>query len=164
MIPLSRSGATAISSPPTASKRCLRSGIDCVIASWRRVIVAGGVPLGANSPIQESISRPGTPASVIVGTSGDLWISFRGKDSDAPDLARFDVIQRRWCGIEEEIDSSRQNVGIGQGRATIRNVQELRIRDLHEGGADNVLPAANADSRKRQLAWTLFRRRDNIFR
>src|SRR5262249_18525994 len=31
---------------------------------------AGGVPVGANSPIQESISRPGTPDSVMVGTSG----------------------------------------------------------------------------------------------
>src|SRR5262249_39667027 len=61
MIPLSRSGAPSIGSPPTASKRCLRSGIDCVIACWRRVIAAGGVPAGANSPIQESISRPGTP-------------------------------------------------------------------------------------------------------
>src|SRR5262245_37342808 len=161
MIPLSRSGATAISSPPTASKRCLRSGIDSVIACWRRVIAAGGVPAGANSPIQESISRPGTPDSVMVGTSR---VSFRGKDSDAPDLARFDVIQRRGRGIEEEIDTSRQNVGRGQGRATVRNVQQLRTRDLHEGGADNVLTAANADSRKRQLAWTLFRCRDNFFR
>jgi hypothetical protein len=71
----------------------------------------------------------------MVGTSG-------AKDSDAPDLARFDVIQRRRRGIEEEIDSSRQNVGIGQGRATVRNVQQLRSRAFHEGGADNVLPAA----------------------
>ena len=93
----------------------------------------------------------------MVGTSG-------AKDSDAPDLARFDVIQRRRRGIEEEIDASGQNVGIGQGRATVRNVQQLRSRELHEGGADNVLPAANADSRKRQLAWILFRRRDNFFR
>src|SRR5215472_7504017 len=43
MIPLSRSGATAISSPPTASKRCLRSGMDCVIACWRRVIAAAAL-------------------------------------------------------------------------------------------------------------------------
>src|SRR6516225_5246834 len=164
MIPLSRSGATSITSPPTASKRCLRSGIDCVIACWSRVIAAGGVPAGANSPIQESISRPGTPDSVMVRTSGACGFRFAVRIPMPLTWPRFDVIQRRRRGIEEEIDSSRPNVGIGQGRATVRNVQQLRSRDLHEGGADNVLPAANADSRKRQLAWILFRRRDDFFR
>ena len=33
-------------------------------------MTAGGVLAGAKMPIQESISRPGTPDSVMVGTSG----------------------------------------------------------------------------------------------
>src|SRR5215208_6173383 len=53
-----------------AAKRGLSSGRACAISCCRRMIAARGVPAGANSPIQDSISNPGTPASVMVGTSG----------------------------------------------------------------------------------------------
>jgi hypothetical protein len=42
-------------------------------------MTAGGVLAGANKPIQESISRLGTPASVMVGTSGICALRFEDR-------------------------------------------------------------------------------------
>src|SRR5262245_6243718 len=68
--PLSLSGGSSSSSPPLLSNRGLSSGSAWTISCCRRATTAGGVLAGANSPIQESISSPPTPDSVMVGTSG----------------------------------------------------------------------------------------------
>ena len=117
--------------------------------------MAGGVLAGANSPIQIDLK----PWNTKLGHGrhvGRLRVSFRGEDADALDLARFDVGQRRWRGIEEEIDAARKNIRIGQGRPAVRNVQQVRSRDLHEGRGDDVLPSPDADIRDRQLAPIFF--------
>ncbi len=57
-------------SPPLIAKRSLRSGNEALISSRSLAMTSGGVCAGTKIPSQESTSRPGTPASDMVGTSG----------------------------------------------------------------------------------------------
>src|SRR4051812_19948911 len=72
----SLSSGTSHTSPPLFSKRSLSSGSEARISRRSFAITSGGVLAGANIPSQESTSRPGTPASDIVGTSGASGLRF----------------------------------------------------------------------------------------
>src|SRR5687767_8376357 len=42
-----------------------------IVSAFRRLMIAGGVEAGASKPNHDSISKPGSPASDSVGTSGN---------------------------------------------------------------------------------------------
>ena len=52
------------------------AGQAAVISRRSRAMTAGGVRAGAKIPIQESISKPGTPDSVMVGNLGACGFLF----------------------------------------------------------------------------------------
>ena len=72
----SLSSGRSHTSPPLFSKRSLSSGSEARISRRSFAMTSGGVLAGANIPSQESTSRPGTPASDIVGTSGASGLRF----------------------------------------------------------------------------------------
>ena len=57
---------------PSCRKRCATSGFFTAFATSAasRETIAGGVPAGASRPISGAKSKPGTPSSAMVGTSG----------------------------------------------------------------------------------------------
>src|SRR6516165_8175856 len=67
------SGVLATGAKPKVSSRCVISGVATILAiSLRqRSMISFGVPAGATIPVSVSLSRSGTPASPLVGTSGN---------------------------------------------------------------------------------------------
>ena len=59
---------------PIPAARCRVSGCSkaFLTCSLSCAITAGGVPAGANSPTQASSSKPGRPASAVVGILGNI--------------------------------------------------------------------------------------------
>jgi hypothetical protein len=65
-------------SMPSVANRSWTSGILRILSTsaCRRSTMAGGVPAGAKIACHETTSKPGTPASCMVGTSGRLGTRF----------------------------------------------------------------------------------------
>src|SRR4029077_2678501 len=65
-------GVFAAGTKPRLSSRSLTSGmaIICTMSLCQRSMISLGVPAGATMPVSVSLSRSGTPASTLVGTSG----------------------------------------------------------------------------------------------
>src|SRR4029078_7970627 len=73
------SWANCSDEPPTRSYPMLPSfsfaasdAIAVLISLFRRCTIAFGTPLGTITPLQVTTSYPGTPASEIVGSSGNV--------------------------------------------------------------------------------------------
>src|SRR5260370_247996 len=103
--PSSRSFGRSHTSPPLFSKRSLRSGNEARISLGNFAMISGGVLAGTKIPSQESTSRPGTPASDMVGTSGASGLRF--DDSTAMPLACPDCTYGRPAAIESKNRSTR---------------------------------------------------------
>src|SRR5437762_13508654 len=82
----SLSSGTSHTSPPLFSKRSLSSGSEARISRRSFAMTSGGVLAGANIPSQESTSRPDTPASDIVGTSGASGLRFDRSEEHTSEL------------------------------------------------------------------------------
>ena len=67
-------GVPVASSAPSDSRRSRRSGMRSTrtMSALSRSIVAAGVAAGTTTPCQVIASKPGTPASEIVGSSGTV--------------------------------------------------------------------------------------------
>src|ERR1700730_6317684 len=65
-------GVFATGTKPRLSSRSLTSGMAtiCTMFLCQRSMISLGVPAGATMPVSVSLSRSGTPASTLVGTSG----------------------------------------------------------------------------------------------
>src|SRR5262249_28695001 len=66
-------GEVPIGTMPSSSKRLRTSGSARMrtASRWSLAMIGSGVPAGASSPNQAVASKPGKPASTMVGRSGD---------------------------------------------------------------------------------------------
>ena len=87
------SGVLTTASAPSVLSRCCISGVrmPSAISFCRRLRTAGGVPARASSPNHCSASKPGTPASAMVGASGIALVRFALVTPEDTKLAGFDM-------------------------------------------------------------------------
>ena len=113
---------------------------------------SGGVLAGAKIPIHESMSKPFTPASAMVGTSGVCGLRRGPGDRNRAHVAGLDVRQRGRIRIDEEVDAAGEDVRIGELRALVGNFEKFRAGRVHQRGGDQMLAGADTGIRHRELA------------
>ncbi len=85
-------GVSATGLKPSVSSFFLIAGSAAILtmASCHLSMMACGVPAGAKMPVKVSLSRPGTPSSILVGKSGQRHHALLGQDGDAAHAAVLD--------------------------------------------------------------------------
>ena len=140
-----RRGDAARRSP--AARRCARCPGRA--RPWRtprcsRFTIGAGVPAGATMPCHMSRSRPGKPASAMVGTSGRGVDALLAADGDDAKLAGLRLLADRDVGGEQEIDAAGHDVGRGRRGAAIGHVHHRHADAGLEHLAEDLTAGADA--------------------
>src|SRR5258707_15519104 len=83
-------------SPPSRASRCLTSSVASTALSslLRRSMIARGVPAGASNTDLCTTSKPGTPASAMVGDLRQKARALQAADAERAQHSRRDVAMR----------------------------------------------------------------------
>ena len=107
-------------------------------------MTAGGVPAGARMPHHVVTSKPGTPASAIVGMSGNSGDRFAPVTASTGTLLVFHVLQDGRHRGKEQVDAAGEQVDRRRPAALVRHVRHRQAGLLPEHLARQVVDAALA--------------------
>ena len=118
---------TVPGSAPSSSKRFCTSGIFRMAStspsSFART--GAGVFAGATSPNQAEASKPGTPDSATVGTSGRALARLRACDRDRVDVLALHLRQHRRDVVEHHGDMAGNQIVHRRRRALVGDVHDV---------------------------------------
>ena len=130
----------------------LTQGIDRVVGMHglargigKSATIGGGVPTGASRPSQRSKPKPGTPASVMVGTLGSRLDRLAPVAASGSELAGVDLPDGRRSDYESHGYAACDQISDRLRAAGIRHVHKLDAGLLLEQHAAEMRQAAGAD-------------------
>ena len=142
-----RLGVEPSTTTPSGSNLALTAASDSAVTVAALILpmMSGGVLAGMNSAYHDDTSKPGTPDSAMVGSSGAVGNRCAVVTAEPAQLAGAHRLEQRAGGVEYGIDAAGDCVGHGAGRrAAIGHVRQLDAGHALEQFAGEVRRGADA--------------------